>query len=134
MKYFKHMCHSHQDEKLQELIDKFGPEGYGVYWLLCERIGLNLQDFNDFRKHSVKNWAHFCKIRPTKLTKMVEFMSNLENFSQKKSLIISKFDQNQLLIKIPNLIKYRDEYSIKKTRISGQTPDKLRTNSGYCPS
>ena len=38
LRYFPHDSDAAQDEKCQRLLYKYGPAGYGRFWLLCERL------------------------------------------------------------------------------------------------
>lgn len=127
MRWYKHVTNSHNDEKLAEILHEFGLEGYGFWWLLCEIIGKEMD--NSDRCHlsyPLAAWARklHCSKRKTSMffQKFSEISLVFLDFSaeNEKSCI------GKLTVKIPNLLKYRDEYSKK----SGQTPDKLPKDSG----
>ena len=107
------------------LSDEFGLEGYGLYWIILEAIAEQCTAENDkiFLELSPKNWRKVAEISPKKLEKFLSFSEKLGLFSVKKS-------QNLIRVECPNLLKYRDEYSKKKKKKSGQYPDKVRSVSG----
>ena len=127
MRWMKHLTTASEDEKLAEVLDEFGAEGYGVYWLILERIGYLMEKGSDktSARYSVKKWAKFCGKSPKVFRKFLDFFSKLSLFNSE----ICEKNSDFLIIDCPNLLKYRDEYSKK----SGQTPDNDRTNSGETP-
>jgi len=135
MKWFKHMTNSHNDEILSELIDEFGPAGYGVWWIILEVIATHMDDTDrTSAKYSIKKWSNFCGISPKKFQKIVEFLKN-------RGRILVKKEENYLILDVPNLLKYRDDYSRKRKKStdkvrtnSGQTPDKVQKKSVECPA
>jgi hypothetical protein len=82
--------------------------------------------------YSDKKWANSCRISVKKLKTFITFASNPENFPKNKSLFSIEITKNKITIDCPNILKYRDEYSRKKSKsqenvltMSGQTPDKV---------
>lgn len=120
MRWFKHMTASGNDEKLSRLKDKFGLEGYGFWWtvleIVAEKVG---EDARTSAEFSLKKWGSLAGVSPKKFQTLAEFCANLELFS-------IKFDQDLLCIDIPNILKYRDEYTERLHKKSGQYRDKLR--------
>ncbi|MGY5852442.1 MAG: hypothetical protein RTU92_02620 [Candidatus Thorarchaeota archaeon] len=111
---------------MSELIDEFGPAGYGVWWIILEKIAAHMDKSGRcFARYSIKKWSKSCGISAKKFQKVVGFLSKLGKLSAKKCDKKSDF----LIIECPNLLKFRDEYSRK----SGQTPDKRRTKSTPTP-
>lgn len=122
MRWFKHITHASRDEKIMRLIDKFGLEGYGLYWLILETISEQLDETNRTSvEFSIKNWRKITGISPKKFQLFVETCEELKIFSVKIS-------EELILIDCPNLLKYRDEYSRKKEKKSVQTPDTCQDN------
>lgn len=126
MRWLKHLSQAAEDEKLAEVLDLHGAEGYGIYWLIVEKIAF-LMDGSERTeaRYSVKKWAKFCGKSPKVFRKFLESFEKLSLFNVE----ICKNNSDFLIIDCPNLLKYRDEYSKK----SGQTPDKLPTDSGATP-
>ena len=126
MRWLKHLSSAHNDEAMSELLDEFGPAGYGVWWIILETIAAQMDKSQRcFARYSVKKWAKTCGISAKKFQKIVSFLSKIEKLSAKNCEKNSDF----LIIECPNLLKYRDEY----TKKSGQTTDRRRIKSGATP-
>ena len=126
MRWFKHLTAAADDEKIAELIDRHGAEGYGIYWMILEKIAFLMDGSNKtFARYSIKKWSKFCGKSPKVFRNFLETFEKLSLFYSE----ISGKDSDFLIIDCPNLLKYRDEYS-KKSR---QTPDKLQTVSVATP-
>jgi len=138
MRWFKHLSNASDDPTIAMLMDEFGAEGYGVYWIILEKIARNLNE-NDqtFVTFSLKNWSNFTRTSPKRFQKIINFLADAENFSSKNPLFFLDFfqknNQTYITINCPKLLKYRDEYTKKKNRKSGQTTDKLQKKSGQSP-
>jgi hypothetical protein len=124
------MTVSHSDEKLAQVLALHGPEGYGFWWLLVEVVAQ--QTGKDDDKCSVaypaSYWMRITGVYHFKKMKMlVESMHNLSLiYAQCSSNLcnISALSQKDILtISMPNILKYRDEYSKK----SGQNPESVRS-------
>jgi len=128
MRWFKHMCASQNDEILSELMDEFGAEGYGVWWLVLEKIA-HLMDETDrtFARFSVKVWANSARISVKKFQNIVKFLEKKERF-------YLKMDGQFLTITCPNLLKYRDEWTERQSKRVQKTLDILPSDSGETPS
>jgi hypothetical protein len=130
VRWFKHITDSHEDEKLAQVISKHGLEGYGFWWLLLEIIGK--QTGKDDDKCSVtypmtvwlriSGFYHHKKFRDLVVT-LHDLSLIYAQCPSNVPLIYELSINNVLTISIPNLLKYRDEYS-KKSR---QTSDSVRT-------
>lgn len=129
MRWLKHLSCAHEDELMAELIEEFGPEGYGVWWIILERIAASMGESEKTSlRYSARNWASSCRISENRFIEIVTYLS--ENHPTFRAKITEK----HVTIECPNLLKYRDEYSRRNKKIvSGQSPDKLRTMSGECP-
>jgi hypothetical protein len=127
MRWFKHLTAAHNDEALAEVLDEFGAEGYGMWWLILEKIAAQMDKTDRcFARYSLKNWSKTCQVSAKKFQKFVSFLSKLEKLSAKKC----EKNSNFLIIECPNLLKFRDEY----TKKSGQTPERRRKKSNNTPS
>ena len=126
MRWFKHLSIASEDEKLAEILDTHGAEGYGVYWLIVEKIAF-LMDGTDrtVARYSVKKWSKFCGKSPKVFRKFLESFQELSLFNVE----ISENNSDFLEIDCPTLLKFRDEY----TKKSGVTPDKLPKKSRVTP-
>jgi hypothetical protein len=119
MRWMKHMSRAHEDEAMAELIAEYGPEGYGVWWIILEKIAAQMDKTQKcYCRYPVRNWATSCGISPKKFRKIAEKLSKLGK-------VEVSFEENFCSIACLNLLKFRDEY----TKKSGQTPDKVQTDS-----
>lgn len=127
MRWFKHLSNASEDEKLAELIEIHGAEGYGIYWMILEKIAdkMSKGQTSTNCKYPASKWAKICGKNPRGMNKFYE------TFAYLKLMKISYIDNNSKHIDIDcsNLLKYRDEYS-KKSR---QKPDTISTESGQTP-
>ncbi len=120
MKWFKHMTCSFNDERLSAIVDMLGMEGYGFWWRILEIVAEKLDESGDYScSFSAKKWGNFFGFSAKKFEKFVRIFQKFELFEV-------EFFENAITVSIPKLLKYRDEYSKKKGRNSGQTPEKLR--------
>lgn len=123
MRWFKHASIASDDELMSELMDRFGAEGYGVYWIICERIARLMDDSNRcYATFSLKKWSEFCRISSKKFQTLIKFL-------EKKNRLILKNDEGLISIEYPNLLKYKDEYTKKCAKNKQKTPDNVLTNS-----
>lgn len=124
MLWFRHFSAAGRDEKLLAVKDEFGMEGYGVYWSILEVIADQMTHENNqyFVDLSIKNWRKITEFSPKKLQKYLTFLSEISLFSV-------EFRQNSIMVSCPKMLKFRDEYTLKKSRKSGQNPDNDRNPS-----
>jgi hypothetical protein len=126
MRWMKHMTAARNNEVLSELLEFFGAEGYGVWWIILELIGAQMDKSDKCSaRYSIKKWSKSCHVSPKKFQKVVSFLSKLEQITAKVCTNNSDF----MIIECRKLLKFRDEYSRK----SGHTPDKLPKKSGATP-
>ncbi len=126
MRWFKHLSDAHNDESMAELIDEFGAAGYGVWWIILEKIAAQMDKSGRCdARYSFKKWSKSCGLSVKKFQKTVSFLTKLEKLSAK----VCEKNSNFLIIECRNLLKFRDEYSKK----SGHTPDRRRIKSGHTP-
>ena len=111
------MADAADDEKLADILTEFGPEGYGVWWLLVEVIGKQMDSSPKCEaSYSLDHWARKLYVSKRKTS------SFLTVFSE-KNLIFLEYDNSnpigKIIVKIPKMLNFRDEYSRK----SGQPPN-----------
>lgn len=130
MRWFKHMTDSADDEKLAALLAQHGPEGYGLWWMVVELVAKQIPKDGNVPTvtYPLSAWLRFTGIYHHKKFKiLVQSMHNLSLISaQSPSNLcnISVLSAKDLLtISIPNILKFRDEYSKK----SGQNPESVRS-------
>ena len=115
-----------------ELLDSFGAEGYGVWSLILEIIGAEVNDQNRCETtFSWRNWVKKCHVSSAKLTKIVSFMVNQ---GLVEAEFLEKHNQMYATLRCNKLLKYKDEYRSRKKEKSRQTPDKLPTDSRQTPA
>ena len=118
MKWFKHMTNSSLDERLARFTDKYGLEAYGFFWRVLEAIAANVDENN--RKHvqySTKSWCKLLGIRPQTFRKLIQESSVLGLFQV-------SFNSDLVSVESPNILKYRDEWTRKKSRTPEQNSEK----------
>lgn len=116
------MSTSWDDERLASLVGDGGESGlalYGAYWRVAEIVALQMEGATPSCSvsYSIWRWAQKLSIRKSYARSILVRL-------QKESLLVVDFAVNSdetTTVKMPNLLKYRDEYS-KKSR---QTPDNV---------
>lgn len=131
MKWFKHMTDATGSDTIDELLAELGPFGYGVYWIICEKIALKLNGRGiTSRTYSVKTWADFCKIRPSSFTKTAKSLSKLVSPSDNQALILFEKEGEKITIGVPKLLELIDDNTRRLRSRSAVTTDSLRSNPG----
>jgi HNH endonuclease. len=122
MRWFKHMTDSHSDEKMAALRSEAGLEGYGFYWFTLEVIAKQMESGagKSSVTYPVKFWASLSGVSTRVWKRLAETLAKLD-------LISVEFSENSATLDCPNLLKYRDEWSRKKGKNSGATPEQLRS-------
>lgn len=109
MRWFKHLTDSWHDEKLSLVVADHGLEIYGFWWRILEIIGKQMDASGKTNcQYPDKVWGKFCGVSPKKFQKLARVLN--EN-----NLIILKNGQNHTDICVPNLLKFRDEYTRKES-------------------
>jgi hypothetical protein len=114
------MTMAHADPEVNAVLEEFGAVAYGVYWLILEEIAAAMEPGKDTPDaiRSVQKWASICGVQPRVFRKIIAALSvHLIN--------VCETSDGRLRIVVPNLLKYRDEYSRK----SGHSPDQTKTES-----
>jgi hypothetical protein len=119
---------SSNDEKLARLLAEHGPEGYGVWWLIVETIAkqISAKDMKVSVSYPVSYWLRITGVyHHKKFKKLVESMNDLCLISAQSidnlCNISSLSPKDVLIISVPNILKFRDEYLQK----SGQKTDSV---------
>lgn len=127
MRWFKHMTFSANDEKLSSLKDAFGLEGYGFWWSVVEIIAAAVDENEKISvTFSAKKWGNSLGISAKKFRTLAEFCANIELFSVKS-------EGNDITVSMPNILKFRDEYTERKVKKSGQCRDNVRPSRARVP-
>jgi hypothetical protein len=117
------MSSSAHDEKLALLQAEFGLEGYGFFWRVLELIALQIdEDEKNFCEYPESFLRKSLGISAKKLRKMLEFCSVFKIFSVENT-------KKGIRITSANIFKYRDEWTKKKGKNSGVTPEPLRSKN-----
>jgi len=119
MKWFQHSSDSYTDFKHQSLIDNFGMEGYGFFWLCCEIVA---QQGKNYRLKDVKMWKSALKrislLPEEKITSLLFELGELK-------LISGKSLQSGVLY-IPKMGDYSDDYTKRVRRVSEHSSESVR--------
>ena len=127
MRWIKHLTNAHQDQIMAALLDEFGAEGYGIWWIILEKIGQNLSKEDQFgAKYSIRNWCASTNTTQKKFYDVIRFLSENGRIQLEEE---GKF----LVISCKNILKYRDEYTRKQKTKSPPDTDNERTLSGETP-
>lgn len=117
--YFRHSFNAFEDEKIQNIIEKLGYEGYAYYFILIELLAKQCE-------HEVKNpirihqqslrivWRKHAKSCIKVVEKLVE-----------SGLFVATFNESYIEFDIPNLAKYLGKYTNKNIP---NTPNKRKEN------
>ena len=121
MRWVKHMTRSRIDERLSALIDNAGIEGYGFWWLLVEVIAEQMDESDKCSvTYSLPQWSRLLYSHHHKV-------SNLLGKLEVTGLIQVEKTLGKIEVKIPNLLKYRDEYSKKSGQRKDKNPERVRS-------
>lgn len=153
MKYFSHDCDAGSREWLSMLHEKFGHEGYSLWFQILEILGKEIdKEFDQFQlglsqvvrpimKIGLKWLSNRVKSSEKAILEFIDFCEKHGKYSVARH---SKRD-GTVTIEVPNFLRSIDEYARKTIRavckargispdsvltISGQTPDNVRTLSG----
>lgn len=132
MKWFKHISTTYQDEKIAKMIDVLGIEGYGFWWRMLEVVAEKMENNETEISYPIKYFANIFGFSEKKFEKFLKVFENFEIFFvnfEKKQNNFSKKSQTVVTVNIPNLLKYRDEWTERKSKKSGVTRELLGTNS-----
>ena len=133
MKWFQHLTLASDDPDLTALLEQFGPEGYGVFWLIGELVGRNIKDVDNQPEAEMlrATWARKCFVSEAKFIKIVSFLS------ERGRINVSTRSENRhhyLTIRHEKILKYCDEWIKRLQRHSRVTPDPIRSDSKVTPA
>lgn len=118
MKWFKHETDAHSNLKLQNVIDTYGLEAYGYYWMCVELVAMQSENF---QLKAEKNWKNYLKklsgLTPDKQEPYLQLFADT-NLIDKKSL-------SKGTLYIPKLEERQDDYTKKVRRKYGQDTDNV---------
>jgi len=110
MRWIKHMTASRRDEKLAAYFYRTGLEGYGFWWALLEAVAEQMKpdDNKGELTYPSSLWARILGCHPHKRDKYLKALLD-------EGLVGLEYKESTITVKIPNIAKYRDEYS-KRSR------------------
>ena len=105
MKWFKHQSEARNDEKIARLEDKAGLEGYGFYFKMLEIVA-QIIDSTDRHEvtYSLTRWGRQANISTKKFVYLSQCCADV-------GLMLVQRCNDDMTIKIPNLLKYRDNHT-----------------------
>lgn len=112
MKWFKHMTDSQDDEKLSDLIAEGGLEAYGFWWRLLEIVASQMGKDGEkcSATYSMARWSQLLYCHHHTVGK---YIGKLQVRGMVRGEVELGKGYSKLTVTIPNLLKYRDEYSKK---------------------
>lgn len=105
MKWFKHQSAARNDERISRLEDKSGLEGYGFYFKMLEIVA-EVIDSTDRCEvtYSMSRWGRQTNVSTKKCLFLLQCCSDV-------CLMIVQRVGDDITVKIPNLLKYRDNHT-----------------------
>lgn len=122
MRWFKHMTASHSDEKLAAFLSDNGLEGYGFWWLLMEIVAFQCNDDKCSATYSLPHWSRMLYCHHHKVSKYLGKLGVT-------GIVTVEYELSSIKVTIPNLLKYRDEYSRKSGQKAEVVPPKKQNQS-----
>ena len=122
IKWFQHQSNAHRDFNTEPLIEKYGMEGYGFFWVCGEIIA---EKGEDYKILAEKGWKRYlisrAKIVEGKVDEILNEMAELN--------LIEKQEWLKGNLSMPKMSKYSDDYTKKIRRVSEQDTESVRTVS-----
>lgn len=109
-----------RDEKVASYVCETGLQGYGFYWRLLEIVAESMPP-GDEKCSLTYSLSHWSRLLYCHHHQVVKYLGKLRG----NGLVTMQKRGSEMTVTIPNLAKYRDEYSQK----SRQAPDAHRTIS-----
>jgi hypothetical protein len=134
VRWIKHLSTAHSDSAISTILEVMGPEGYGIYWLLLEQLAVTMDgsDFVPEQIHSELQWAHLLHCSTRKFRKFFETALELRlicaEIEPELQQNCAKRPYRRMRIAVPNLLKYRDEYSRKSGVSLGEVRSRADTH------
>ncbi len=105
MKWFKHQSTARNDERIARLEDKAGLEGYGFYFKMLELVAENVDSSDRCEvTYSISRWGRQTNITTKKFLFLAQCCADV-------GLMLIQRVGDDMTIKIPNLLKYRDNHT-----------------------
>lgn len=105
MKWFKHTSTARNDERIARLEDKAGLEAYGFYFKMLEIVA-EVIDATDRHEvtYSLSRWGRQANISTKKFVFLSQCCADV-------GLMLVQRCNDDMTVKIPNLLKYRDNHT-----------------------
>ncbi len=129
MKWFKHISGSLNDSLIFEAIEKFGSDGYLVFFGILELMSDEFDIHNPGKNEiSLKKIRKNLQISLSKTRKILAFFDKKAKINQKKNIgFYADVRCSMVYLNCPRLKELTDEYTKKQLqKLSGQTPDPNR--------
>lgn len=105
MKWFKHLSTARNDEKIARLEDIAGLEGYGFYFKMLELVAEIIDATGKCEvTYSITRWGRQANITTKKFLILLQRCSDVGLMSVQRV-------GDDVTVKIPNLLKYRDNHT-----------------------
>lgn len=111
MKWVKHFTATWDDEKIARLVKSGGVEGlaaYGLWWRIVEIVAGKMDANSQVCSitYDVTRWSSLLSLRGSHVRHWLEKLAVT-------TLLTVEWSGTEVTVTIPNLLKYRDEYSAK---------------------
>lgn len=117
MKWFKHQSNARDDERVARLEDKAGLEGYGFYFKMLEIVAQMIDESDRCDvTFSLSRWGRQANITSKKFMFLVQCCADV-------GLMFVQRSDNDITVKIPNLLKHRDNHTKNLQAASKQELD-----------
>jgi hypothetical protein len=105
VKWFKHQSTARNDERIARLEDKCGLEGYGFYFKMLEIVA-EVIDSSDRCEvtYGISRWGRQTNISTKKFLFLAQCCSDV-------GLMLAQRSGDDMLVQIPNLLKFRDNHT-----------------------
>lgn len=131
MKWFKHLTGALNDNLIFEAIERFGAEGYLVFFgtleIMADEFDLKNPGVN---RISIKKLTKNFQISARKLTKILQFFDKKAKENCEKKSFFVCFEKDNVVIKCNRLTELCDEYTQKEIK---KNRDFVGTKSGITP-
>ncbi len=137
MRWFKHLTAAHSDDALSGVREQYGAEGYGVYWLIVEHIAGRMEPgkMEPSATHSDVEWTRICGLlRTQKFHNIIDIMVRTRLIHSEDTVeTVRNHGDNRVRtlrkLTIPNILKYKDEYSKKSGVAQEQDREQIQIES-----
>jgi hypothetical protein len=119
------MTASWDDPQIARLVKEHGFAGYGLWWRVSEVVGANIEGTgNPEVTYSVTRWAEYLGLRGSHVMPSLKKLLIIRDPLLPLSIDI-EFDAEQITVRMPHLVQYRDDYA-RKARHRPVTPEEQK--------